>query len=204
MSLYQDQETRLHNCPVPIIGLTGGIGTGKSTVSKILKEKGFFIIDADELVHEIYDEQETLDFVKTIAPEVVQNNMLNFMILRKVAFEKKDLLKQLEDYLYQRMPSAFIEKVNQSKVDLVIYDVPLLFEKGLHEKVDKSVVVYASKEQQLQRASSRDQCSTDVISQVIAKQMDIEEKKSKADIVIDNTKDLEHLKIQVEKFIELF
>ena len=76
-----EQQERLHQCPLPIVGLTGGIATGKSTVSKIFKEEGLWVICADDLIHQIYQEGETLSFVKGICPQSIQNEKIDFPFL---------------------------------------------------------------------------------------------------------------------------
>jgi len=201
---FLDASKRLHQCPKPLIGLTGGIGTGKSTVARLLEELGLTIIDADELVHDIYDDKETLSFVSALCPGAVKGDNLDFSILRKIAFHEKDLLQKLEHYIYKRLPMAFVNEVKSSSSDVIIYDVPLLFEKELNSQVDLSVVVYATPLQQKERASKRDQCPDNIIKKVIEKQISIDKKKELADTYIDNTKDLSFLKKQVESFVSTY
>lgn len=195
-------KTRLHQCPIPIIGLTGGIGSGKSTVSNLLRTMSYDVIDADALVHDIYDDYRSIEFVKGLASDAVVDGEIHFQNLRQVAFSKPNILKQLEDFVYEQLPAHFLEKAKACSNSFIFYDVPLLFEKELHSQCDASAVVYCTPEQQIQRATSRDHTSSDVIKTIMEKQLPLSQKKQQADLVIDNTSSEEHLKIEVQSFIK--
>ena len=115
--------------------------------------------------------------------------------------EQKQKRKKIEEKIYQKLPSLFKNKV--SKEDkLIIYDVPLLFEKGLDKLVDLSVCVYAGQEIQIDRLVKRDQESREGALNILKAQMDIEEKKKLSDFVIDNTKTEQDLITEVESFVQ--
>lgn len=200
-----DQSSRLHNSPLPIIGLTGGIATGKSTSASILAEKGLFVIDADQLIKEIYTQDETIFYIKDLAPTAVENNEINFKVLRELFFNNKMLKKDIETFLYQQMPARFLKKVqeNSTNCHFIIYDVPLLFEKELHKLVDLSVVIYAKEKTQKNRLAIRDNSSSELIDKIIDQQIPIEEKKTFSDFVIDNNSDLISLEHKIQEFISL-
>ena len=126
-----NNESRIYKLNVPVIGLTGGIASGKSTVTAILKEKDLPVIDADQLVKGIYALPETLDFIKKNYPEVIKYGVIQFPLLRQKVFSNSDVKSKIEEFIYQRLPMAFklaFENLHQPSV--VIYDVPLLFEKN--------------------------------------------------------------------------
>ena len=142
-------KNRLYGCHLPLIGLTGGIATGKSTVAKILKEKGIPLIDADQLVKKIYKNPKTIKFISSICPEVVlDNEYIDFPKLREIFFEHHHLKEKIENYIYSELPNAFLEeysKLDLSHFHFIIYDIPLLFEKNLHSFFDLNILLLQSK-----------------------------------------------------------
>lgn len=195
-------ETRLYEVPVPIIGLTGGIGTGKSTVAKLLREKNIPVIDADKLVKNIYQKPEALEFIAKHFPHAVKDGVIVFQKLREIAFVDAIAKKLIEDFIYAYMPGEFKKAFQAfSNPAFVVYDVPLLFEKKLNSLVDMSVCVYAPRELQINRIVDRDQSDSTLASKIIDNQMDIEEKKKLSDLVISNTGTLEDLTKTVDQQI---
>lgn len=187
-----DPQNRLHNCPIPIIGLTGGIASGKSTASAFLKSKGYKVIDADALVKEIYNEPETFDFIKNLDSQFVSDGKINFTILREKFFSNPFLKNEVENFLYQRIPNKFLSQIKDDDL-FVIYDVPLLFEKKLDSLIDTSILIYCPRKTQLERLLVRDQISTDLANKILDNQMDIELKKQISQFVIHNDQDQEKL-----------
>lgn len=195
-------ENRLYQIPVPIIGLTGGIGTGKSTAAEWLRKHGLAVIDADANVKAVYRKPETLAFIKSHFPAVVADGQINFKKLREIVFINPDAKQLVEDFIYARLPQAFLDAYALlNKPALIIYDVPLLFEKKLHLLVDVSACVYAPKEIQIQRLMSRDHSSRDLAEKILSNQLDIEEKKKLSDFIIENTGDLHQLGKNIEEFL---
>lgn len=194
-------KERLYQLEKPIIGLTGGIATGKSSVSKILGEKGFIVIDADALVKSIYETEEAKAFVKKEFP-AAWDGKINFTELRSIAFRDASAKKSLEDFIYARLPEVFKQAVKKiGTQDFIIYDVPLLFEKNLDKKVDQTIVVYAPRETQRARIVGRDGSSEEIIDRILEQQMDIEEKKKRADFIIDNSQGPRELNSGVEELL---
>lgn len=200
-------ETRLYQLRLPLIGLTGGISTGKSTVAEILKKRGFHLLSADQLVKKIYSTSESLDFIKNNFPNVIDNNHINFKKLREIVFFDQEAKKKVETYIYSKLPSVFLHAQEEilkqfPNAQCLIYDVPLLFEKGLFDKVDLSVCVYLPRETQKKRLMARDQIEADLAEKILNEQWDIELKKSKSDVVISNTGSLDELELEVAQFIK--
>ncbi|MBP9679862.1 MAG: dephospho-CoA kinase [Bacteriovorax sp.] len=194
--------TRLYHIPVPIIGLTGGIGTGKSTVAALFKDEGIPVIDADVLVKNIYQKKETKDFIKQHFPSVIDNEQIQFKKLREIVFSNEEAKKLVENFIYALMPDEFHHAFSQfNNPSFIVYDVPLLFEKQLHQLIDLSICVYSTKEMQMVRVMKRDHIDRELAEKIIEKQMDIEIKRSLADFQLENIRTPEELK---KHFHDLF
>ena len=197
-----NSKDRLYEIPVPLIGLTGGIATGKSTVGKILEKKGFAVIDADKLVKDIYQLEEAKSLVRILCPEALKSGEILFPILREKFFTDPALKTKIETFIYERLPAAFnraLTKIGQ--VDVIIYDVPLLFEKRLERFFDLTVLVYAPRDIQRARLMQRDNHNESMAETILKQQMDIEEKKSKSGFIINNSQTEAELAMEVQNFI---
>lgn len=200
--ITQTSSARLYGLSIPIIGLTGGIATGKSSVSTILKKKDLPLIDADKLVHTIYADSKTIQFIKSLAPACVQNNKIDFKALRSLFFSQKNIQKEIEEFIYKELPNVFKEALEKfKKPQFIIYDVPLLFEKSLDSFVDMSVTVYCDSETQIKRLIARDDIELELAKKILSKQLPIDQKRNKADYIINNNESFEKLTAQVEDFL---
>lgn len=196
------QDKRLYHLPVPVVGLTGGIATGKSTVAKLLSAAGFAIINADELVKEIYKQKDTIEFIKKNFPDAVIDDKIDFPKLREKFFNDNKIKEEIEKFIYSKLPDTFLKAFdNFPGPTFLIYDVPLLFEKNLKSMIDFTIVVYAPRELQKKRLIARDKCSEKVADAILNQQMDIELKKQKADLVLDNSTTEVELENQVKNLI---
>ena len=195
-------DSRLYQIVVPIVGLTGGIASGKSTVSQALKAKGMAVIDADQLVKSIYSTTEAINFVSLNFPEAIENGRINFKTLRHKVFLSAEAKKLVEEFIYQRLPDAFLAAFHKFKnPECVVYDVPLLFEKGLEGLVDTNVLVYTPRKIQQERLMSRDGHFEEMANNILDQQMDIEEKNNKAEFIIDNSQTEKELAENIEEFL---
>lgn len=199
-------DQRLYALDVPLIGLTGGIATGKSSVSNILNSKSLPIIDADALVKEIYAKESTKTLVASVAPTVSGLNGIDFKALRAIFFKDSKVKSELETHIYGLLPSAFQKAYEDlDSPDFVIYDVPLLFEKGLDKVMDATVLVYAPREQQIERLINRDHIDENLAKTILSNQWPIDKKRDLADLIIDNSNDFKALDEKVESLAqELF
>jgi dephospho-CoA kinase len=197
-----NQTQRMHGLNCPIIGLTGGIATGKSTVARIFIEKGFNLISADLLVKKIYQRKEVIEFIKENWPDVFEGESINFKLLRNVAFSNIENRTKIEELIYSHLKEQFLEEYNEfTDPRLVIYDVPLLYEKRLNELIDYNIVVYSEEETQIERLMKRDHVSKDEALLALSNQMNIEKKKSLCDYLIVNSTTIDALTTEVELFI---
>jgi dephospho-CoA kinase len=198
---------RLYQVDIPVVGLTGGIGSGKSTVAKLLVDRGFALIDADQLVKEVYAQPETVKFINDNFNEAIdkETQQIDFKSLRKIVFAHKVAQQKIEQFIYARLPQVFTQKRASFKSpEVIIYDVPLLFEKDLAAKFDFNVCVFAKEELQIDRVKTRDGSDEQTIQNILKAQLPMEEKKNLADSVIENKKGLIELEASVDNWINQY
>ena len=191
------------------IGLTGGIATGKSTVSALLRQAGFPIVDADIVAREVVEPgTPTLEKIKlAFGPGIIDNGVLNRRKLGQIVFEDGAQLKKLNDIMQPAISSAMADKINfwrLQNVPILVLDVPLLFERDYdkNKSVDKIIVVTANEEMQLSRLENRDQLSNMEARNRVKAQLPMSQKIARADYVIDNNGRIEELQEQVTVLIK--
>lgn len=184
------------------IALTGGIATGKSTVASLMGLNGLRIIDADAISHRILDENSAW-VAEHFGTEFVSGGKVVRAQLGKIIFANAEAKKALESFLHPKIRTAIedeSEKQDRFEYPYLI-DIPLFFETGSYP-IKNSVVVYTPKEVQLERFMKRNGFSKEESLRRIESQMDIDEKRSRATWVIDNSSDLKHLQQECEQFVE--
>lgn len=184
------------------IALTGGIATGKSTVCNLFKLHGFLTIDADKIAHKLLDENSG-KIASMFGEEYVENGKVLRKKLGKIIFSNEENKLKLEALIHPLIKDE-IEKesrVFEEQGKPYFIDIPLFFEK-MHYPISKSLVIYTPKELQIQRLMKRDEISQEEAKLKISNQMDIEKKKSLADLVIDNSSNLKNLQNEVERVIK--
>jgi len=184
------------------VALTGSIGTGKSTVSKLLSSFGFHIIDADKIAHQILDEQQQ-SVADLFGDSLVKKGKVDRKALGAIVFSDSSKRKKLEALLhpliYKEIERLSVEQDILKKPYLI--DIPLFFEGGRYP-IEKSLVVYTTKEQQLERLMHRDNYNEDEALSRISAQIPVEEKCKRASYVIDNSGTLTQLKKECERVKE--
>lgn len=183
------------------IALTGGISTGKSTTCEILKQDGFVIIDADKIAHRLLDENSN-KISKMFGEQYVQDGKVIRKKLGKIIFSNEKNKLKLEALLHPLIKEEVIKeaKINDASNKPYFIDLPLFFEK-MHYPVSKCLLVYTPSDTQVQRLMKRDNISEEEARLKMSNQIDIEEKRHLADLIIDNSKDLKHLKNEVKRII---
>jgi dephospho-CoA kinase len=193
---------------VKLVGLTGGIASGKTTVAKIMKRLGAAIVDADALSREVVEPGRDAwkAIVDTFGAEVLRpDQTLDRQKLRAVIFNNSTARKKLESIIHPRVRALAEERINQQAAagyELVVYEVPLLFEGNLHEWLRPVVLVACDADVQRQRLQQRDRLTPEEAQKHIDAQMSLEEKRRLADYVIENDGDLESLERQVEAVLK--
>lgn len=185
-----------------LLGLTGNIGCGKSTVSKILKERGIEIIDADLLSREIYNYDDVIYEMKCSFPEVFIDNEIDRTILGNIVFNDENRLKKLNFIAHKKIKELIDDKINKSKSAIVVIDAALLFEANIESQVNKVITVYCNKDIQIERIINRDNVSVEDAKKRIKSQLPQLEKIKKSDYVIDNSGSLDELQKNVEKLLK--
>ena len=183
------------------IALTGGISTGKSTVCNLFKLHGFLTIDADVIAHKLLDENSS-KIASMFGNQYVQDNKVLRKELGKIIFSNEENKLKLEALLHPLIKEEIIKesRIFEEQNKPYFVDIPLFFEK-MNYPISKSLVIYTPKELQIQRLMKRDNIDENEAKLKISNQMDIEEKKKLANMVIDNSKDLKHLQAEVERII---
>lgn len=185
---------RLYNLTIPIIGITGGIASGKSSFSKLIADLGELVICADNIVKEIYSKSETKKYIKEIAPVAIdQSGEINFKKLRELFFNNNQIKINIEQFIHPKIEPYFKEKILKNH-QRVFYDVPLLFEKKMESNFDHIVLVKVNEEIQLQRLINRDHITEDLAKKIIKNQLHFTEKEKMSNFIVENNLGLPELK----------
>lgn len=189
------------------IGLTGGIATGKSTVSQMLVKRGAVLIDADVIAREVMEPgHPVLSAVqKRFGAAVInEDGTLNRKKLGEIVFSDPEERKALNDITHPAIRAEMRKRMADYDAAqperLVVVDIPLLYESGLETLFEQVMVVYVPREIQLSRLMQRDDLTLEQAEARIRAQMDIERKKERADILIDNSLGMDKTESQIEDF----
>jgi len=192
------------------IGLTGGIGSGKTTVSEIFESLGAAVVDADEISHQITlpGRPATQLIQKQWGDSILTSEgQLDRVELRKIVFADPQQLQRLESILHPAIEQQILQQTaafkSQDKAYCIIV-VPLLIEKNLTHLVDQIVVVDLPIKQQITRVMQRDQVDENHVARILEQQITREQRLQRADHIIDNTCDKQNLRKQIQKLHELF
>ncbi|MEW9496320.1 dephospho-CoA kinase [Bacillus altitudinis] len=190
-----------------VIGLTGGIASGKSTVSQMIKEKGIRVVDADIIAKEAVSKGAPAlhQIVQTFGEEVLlPNGELNRQQLGAIIFSDEEKRKKLNAIVHPEVRKEMLKQRDEgvsNQETFVVLDIPLLFESKLEGLVDRIIVVYTTPDLQLSRLMNRNDLSEEEALKRIHSQQPLEEKCQKADRVIENTKDLAFMRKQLENIL---
>ncbi len=187
------------------IALTGGIGTGKSTTIKTLESQGYQILDADKIAHQLLQEHR-FEIAQHFGSDILEKDTLNRKKLGAIVFQNANELKWLEDFLHPLIRECMLQKAYELEKNYQAYflDIPLFFEVGGKKcyPVSKVVLIYAPRVLQIERLLERDKLKEAEILQRLACQIDIEQKRTMSDYIIDNSSSLKDLNKQVERFLK--
>lgn len=184
------------------IGLTGGIGSGKSTVAKYFAEFGITVIDADQIVHELCaaDTPGTKKIIAHFGNKVLtKDGSLNRNYLRKLIFQDVSEKKWLEHLLHPLVYQEMHRQIQKAPSPYCILVIPLLFETKAEKFVDRILVVDSPEKLQIKRIQKRDKISAAEIKKICASQISRAERLARADDIIHNDQSIENLQKQVIK-----
>ena len=190
-----------------IIGLTGGIGSGKSVAAHLFKAHGVDVIQADVIANKALDKgtQGYMNFVKIFGDEYLRKDLsINKSYLRQKIFANSSLKKTLENIIHPIVGQNISILIGLSKSPYQIIEVPLIYETGSQDNYDRILVVDCDESLQVKRASSRDSVNQASIKNILLNQASRHERLSIADDVIINNADIEQLEIEVNKLHEFY
>lgn len=184
------------------LGLTGSIGMGKSTTAALFKEAGCAVWDADAAVHALYAKGgAAVGPIGNAFPEVTAAGFVDRDILKELISLNKSVLKVLEDIVHPLVQADRQRFRIAAEADILVFDIPLLFETGSQAEMDAVACVFVSPETQRQRVLARGTMTEPQFEQILAKQMPIEEKLARSDFRIE-TDTMEHARAQVAAVVE--
>jgi dephospho-CoA kinase len=194
-----------------VIGVTGGIGSGQSTVCAIFASLGCKVIDVDKKAKDIVDKDKTLqrELRQAFGEEIFfKDGKLNRRLLANIAFidESKTLL--LNNLVHPRMVAEVVEEMEQARFcqryPLIVVDAALIYELSIEQIFDAIIVVFSNRKQRVERVMKRDGLKRDEILSRIRRQIPLEDKREWADFVIDNNGSLQDLQPQCQKIYDQF
>lgn len=194
-----------------VIGLTGGIGTGKSTVSQILKDRGFPVIDLDVISHEVIEFSSVVEkIVQNFGREVLDedeagNCTISREKLGKIIFSDKKKRLALNSIMHPEILKVMHKKILECKSEknkIIFVEVQLLFEVQWEKEFDYILLVAAKRDMQVRRVLERDKRSEEEAWNIINSQMSLDEKREKSDFVIENDGNMDDLNKKVDKFLK--
>lgn len=190
-----------------LIGLTGGIGSGKSTVAAMLRDQGIRVVDADQIAREVVEpgQPALAELVEVFGQGILNDDgSLNRQELANRAFATEEATNALNAITHPR-----IEQETQRQFDLaaaekenfLVYDMPLLVERGLHEEMDMVIVVHTDIEERVRRLVEHRGLDEDDVRRRMSHQVDDVTRLASADVLIDNNGSVDHLRKQVDDFL---
>ena len=177
---------------IKVVAITGGIGSGKTTLSKYLNNYGFAVHESDKVVSSIYNKPSKL-FInilkKNISNDVVKRGRVNKKKVAHFLFNNNQIKKNLEDYIHKEVEKSrthFIKKNSRNKKGVVFIDIPLLLEKKLEKKFSLVICVISQKKIRSQRVLKNKKFSKAILKKILASQTTDKERKSRSHIIIYN------------------
>ncbi len=187
-----------------IVGLTGGMGVGKSQVARLFEEKGYPVYSADIRAKELMEEEQELktELIRLLGEEAYAGNKLNKKYIAEKIFSNQELLKKQNSLVHLAVKNDFEAWVARQKGNFCIKEAAILFESGSYKACDYTVVVTAPEEVRIQRILTRDNSTEEEIRKRLQNQLPQEKLIKLADFHIINDSHLEHLEVEVNSLIE--
>ena len=188
-----------------IIGLTGGIASGKSTVSQYLESKDYIVLDSDKYAHTVLEPGQLgyKQIVEYFGGDVLnEDETINRKALGQIVFNDKEKLQALNSFTHPEVRRMMHEDLDKYKQDHHVFlDIPLLYENKRETICDLVITVYVNEETQLERLMARNRFTEEEALSRIRSQMPLDEKKERSDVVFDNNGSVEALYKQIDRFL---
>ena len=190
-----------------LVGITGGIGSGKTTLTNYLKKLGYFVHESDAVVSEIYakPKKEFLSFIKEkISQDAVNHNKINKSEIANVIFSNNTIKKLLERRIHKEVQisrETFIKKHIKKKIKIIFADIPLLFENKLEKSFDLVICIISSKKNRVKRVLKNKKFTKKNLYKIFKSQTTDKERKQRSQIIINNNKTKKDFIFKVEKVL---
>ena len=190
-----------------LVGITGGIGSGKTTFSNHLKKLGYVVHESDAVVSEIYNnpKKQFLSFIKEkISQDATNYNKINKAEIANVIFSNNKIKKLLERRIHKEVKisrEAFIKKYTKKKKKIIFADIPLLFENNLEKSFDSVICIISSKENRTKRVLKNKKFTKENLNKIFKAQTSDKERKKRSQIIINNNKTKKDFIFGVEKVL---
>ena len=190
-----------------LVGITGGIGSGKTTFSNHLKKLGFVVHESDTVVSEIYNnpKKQFLSFIKEkISQDATNHNKINKAEIANVIFSNNKIKKLLERRIHKEVQisrEAFIKKYTKKKKKIIFADIPLLFENKLEKNLDLVICIISSKKNRTKRVLKNKKFTKKNLNKIFKAQTTDKERKKRSQIIINNNKTKKDFIFGVEKVL---
>ncbi|MGQ8630540.1 dephospho-CoA kinase [Agrobacterium sp. DKPNP3] len=187
-----------------VIGLTGSIGMGKTTTARLFAAEGVAVLDSDAVVHELY-RKEAAPLIEEAFPGTTVSGVVDRGKLGEVLRENPANFTRLEEIVHplvRKRQQAFLAAAQNEGREFALLDIPLLFETGAENRVDKVVVVSCSPEVQRERVLSRPGMTEEKFAMILARQMPDEEKRRRADFIVESGSGVENARDQVREILQ--
>jgi dephospho-CoA kinase len=187
-----------------VLGLTGSIGMGKSTTAKLFAEAGVPVYDADATVHRVY-EGEAVPAIEAAFPGTTVDGKVDRARLSAKVVHDPAAIKRLEQIVHPMVRAyhqKFLDEAERAGAPVAVVDIPLLFETGSDQRVDAVVVVTTSPELQRERIVARGTMSSETLDAILAKQMPDQEKRRRADFVVDTSHGLDPVRARIRDILD--
>ena len=186
-----------------VLGLTGSIGMGKSTTAKMFAEAGIPVYDADATVHRLY-EGEAVAAIEAAFPGTTVDGKVDRTLLSSRVVHDRDAMQRLERIVHPMLRAhhqQFLDDAEKSGAPVAVADIPLLYETGGEKRVDAVVVVSTTPDVQRERILARDGMTPEKLDAILTKQMPDEEKRRRADFVVDTSHGLEPVRERIRDIL---
>lgn len=192
-----------------IIGITGGIGTGKTTVSKYLEEKGYYVINADQIAKDLLSSNNIIKekIIKEFGTNSYVNNQYNTSYISNIVFNNTKKLSRLNQIVHPAVLNQIINLIDtamQKNIKIIFIDIALLFELNLEEGVDYILTITAKEDIRINRVIKRSNLPIEEIKRRINNQISVEEAVQNSDFVIENNDTIEKLYNSVDYILDIF